>query len=56
MENWFKDVGRPALFEALTAACDQVGDDFDNSMLDPNVLIVIVFHRDIANKTCQQIL
>ncbi|KAI1090002.1 SAE2-domain-containing protein [Rostrohypoxylon terebratum] len=24
MENWFKEVGRPALFNALTGACDQI--------------------------------
>ncbi|RYO83490.1 hypothetical protein DL766_004984 [Monosporascus sp. MC13-8B] len=32
MEHWFSDVGRPALFEALASACDQIGDDFDTNI------------------------
>ncbi|KAI1492551.1 DNA repair protein endonuclease SAE2/CtIP C-terminus-domain-containing protein [Biscogniauxia mediterranea] len=29
MENWFRDTGRSALFEALTEVCDQLSNDFD---------------------------
>ncbi|RYP56684.1 hypothetical protein DL769_009888 [Monosporascus sp. CRB-8-3] len=32
MEHWFSDVGRPALFEALASACDQIGDSFDTNI------------------------
>ncbi|RYP72493.1 hypothetical protein DL771_004133 [Monosporascus sp. 5C6A] len=32
MNHWFSDVGRPALFEALASACDQIGDDFDTNI------------------------
>ncbi|KAI1462731.1 SAE2-domain-containing protein [Annulohypoxylon moriforme] len=29
MENWFKEVGRPALFDALAGACDRIDNVFD---------------------------
>ncbi|KAI5923121.1 DNA repair protein endonuclease SAE2/CtIP C-terminus-domain-containing protein [Camillea tinctor] len=29
MENWFKDSGRPALFEALVEVCNRLTNDFD---------------------------
>ncbi|KAI1442662.1 SAE2-domain-containing protein [Annulohypoxylon stygium] len=35
MENWFKEVGRPALFDAVAGACDQIGAEL-NSRLEEN--------------------
>ncbi|KAI0473229.1 SAE2-domain-containing protein [Xylariaceae sp. FL0804] len=31
MESWFRDVGRPALAEALTGICDRIESDFDDA-------------------------
>ncbi|OTB09248.1 hypothetical protein M426DRAFT_316536 [Hypoxylon sp. CI-4A] len=29
MESWFKDVGKPALLDALTGVCDRIGNELD---------------------------
>lgn len=55
MENWFRNVGRPALFEALTAACDRVGNDFDNSMLSPRDIPVVILKKYIQTDVTQSI-
>ncbi|KAI0881794.1 SAE2-domain-containing protein [Annulohypoxylon maeteangense] len=33
MENWFKEVGRPALFDALAGACDQINEVLDAGLV-----------------------
>ncbi|KAI1207264.1 SAE2-domain-containing protein [Annulohypoxylon truncatum] len=32
MENWFKEVGRPALFDALAGACDRIDNALDEEL------------------------
>ncbi|KAI0137989.1 SAE2-domain-containing protein [Hypoxylon sp. NC0597] len=32
MENWFREVGRPALFDALTGACDRIDSELDTGL------------------------
>ncbi|KAI1650104.1 SAE2-domain-containing protein [Daldinia loculata] len=32
MENWFKDVGRPALFDALTGVCNRIDNELDEGL------------------------
>ncbi|CAJ2502594.1 Uu.00g099880.m01.CDS01 [Anthostomella pinea] len=32
MEDWFKDVGRPALFEALAGVCDRIDNDYKSDV------------------------
>ncbi|OTA76077.1 hypothetical protein M434DRAFT_402578, partial [Hypoxylon sp. CO27-5] len=32
MEHWFREVGRPALFNALAGACDRIDSELDNGL------------------------